>query len=186
MVIQWCLKGIPERPSFGDTEAADLLAKGIQSNWLFNNPTVPIAQAIPTVQSMLSLSALLTHVNNYAAVRTTSPYISLSAGVVVPDTALGTRKFPAWKSAVDFATARGRTEGYIYRVWTIVTPKPSPELRMCRTRFGILISSALSGNISTRERSQRSLSFRRPKLNMSSRLERTESRRDFATTISVS
>jgi hypothetical protein len=128
MVIQWCLKGISERPSFGDTEAAGLLTKGIQSNWLFNNPTVPIAQAIPTVQSMLSLSALLTHVNNYAAVRTTSPYISLSAGVVVPDTALGTRKFPAWKSAVDFATAGGRTAGYIYRVWTIVTPKPSPEL----------------------------------------------------------
>ncbi len=128
MVIQWCLKGIQERPSFGDTEAANVLTTGIQSIWLLNNPAVPIALAIPTVQGMLSLSALLTHVNNYAAVRTTSPYISLSAGVVVPDTPLGTRKFPAWKSAVDFATARGKTEGYIYRVWTVVTPKPSPEL----------------------------------------------------------
>jgi hypothetical protein len=128
MVIQWCLKGISERPSFGDTEATDLLNTGIKSNWLFNNPTVPIAQAIPTVQGLLSLSALITHVNNYAAVRTTSPYISLSAGVVVPDTALGTRKYPAWRSAIDFATEWGKAAGYIYRVWTIVTPKPSPKL----------------------------------------------------------
>ena len=55
MVIQWCLKGISERPSFGDKEAADLLTNRIQSNGLFNNPTVPIAQTIPTVQSMLTI-----------------------------------------------------------------------------------------------------------------------------------
>ncbi len=84
MIIQWCLKGISERPSFGDTEAEALLGMGIKSNWLFNNPTMPIEQAIPAVQNLLGLSALLTHVNNYAAVRTTSPYISLSAGVVLP------------------------------------------------------------------------------------------------------
>jgi len=128
MFIQWCLKGIAERPGFSDAEAEDLLRTGIKSNWLYNNPTMPIEQAIPTVQGMLSLSALERHVNNYAAVRTTSPYISLSAGVVVPHTALGTRKFPAWRSALDFATAFGRADGYIYRLWTIVTQKPSPGL----------------------------------------------------------
>ena len=128
MVIQWCLKGISERPAFGDIEAEALLYSGIKSNWLFNNPSMPIERAIPTVQNLLSLKALLTHVNNYAAVRTTSPYISLSAGVVLPDTALGSRKFPAWRSAADFATEWGRSSGYIYRVWTIVTPQPSPRL----------------------------------------------------------
>jgi hypothetical protein len=128
MVIQWCLKGIQERPSFSDNEASDLIDTGIKSNWLFNNPTVPVAQAIPMVQGLLSLSALIMQVNNYAAVRTTSPYISLSAGVVVRDTPLGTRTYPAWRSAVDFATDRGKVAGYIYRVWTIVTPKPSPGL----------------------------------------------------------
>lgn len=128
MVIQWCLKGISERPTFSDTEAGALLYSGIKSNWLFNNSTMPIEQAIPTVQGLLGLSALLIHVNNYAAVRTTSPYISLSAGVVLPDTALGSRKFPAWRSAIDFATEWGRSSGYVYRVWTIVTPQPSPEI----------------------------------------------------------
>jgi hypothetical protein len=128
MVIQWCLKGIEERASFGDKEAADLLNTGIKSTWLFNNAVMPIAQAIPTVQGLLSETALISHVNNYAAVRTTSPYISLSAGVVLPHTPLGTRVFPAWKSAVDFATHRGKVAGYVYRLWTIVTSKPSPRL----------------------------------------------------------
>jgi len=128
MFIQWCLKGISERPTFGDTEAEALLYSGIKSNWLFNNGTMPVELAIPTVQSALGLSALLTHVNNYAAVRTTSPYISLSAGVVLADTALGSRKFPAWRSAMDFATEWGRSFGYVYRVWTIVTPQPAPQV----------------------------------------------------------
>ena len=73
-------------------------------------------------------TALITHVNNYAAIRTTSPYISLSAGVVLRNTPIGTRVFPAWKSAVDFATARGGSAGYVFRLWTIVAPKPAPEL----------------------------------------------------------
>jgi hypothetical protein len=128
MLIQWCLKGIRGRVSFGDTEAADLVDAGIQSNWLFNNGTMPIVQAIRTVQGLLNEPALITHINNYAAVTTTSPYISLSAGVVLPNTSIGTRVFPAWKSAVDFATERGSVAGYIYRVWTIVAPKPAPEL----------------------------------------------------------
>lgn len=97
-----------------------------------------IEQAIPTVQSLLSLSSLLTHVNNYAAVRTTSPYISLFAGVVLPDTALGSRKFPAWRSAVDFATEWGKSSGFVYRVWTIVTPQPSPEVMNVSDEVGNL------------------------------------------------
>jgi hypothetical protein len=128
MLIQWCLKGIRERASFGDKEASDLVDAGIQSNWLFNNRTMPIVQAIRIVQPLLNETALVEHVNNYSAVTTTSPYISLSAGVVLPNTPIGTRVFPAWKSAVDFATARGSFAGYIYRVWTIVAPKPAPEL----------------------------------------------------------
>jgi hypothetical protein len=63
-----------------------------------------------------------------ASASATSPYISLSAGIVLRDTPIGTRVFPAWKSAVDFATGRGSFAGYIYRLWTVVAPKPSPEL----------------------------------------------------------
>src|SRR5438132_7952914 len=86
MLIQWCLKGIREQASFGDKEASDVVDAGIQSNWLFNNQTMPIVQAISTVQGLLNEAALITHVNNYASVRTTSPYISLSAGIVLRST----------------------------------------------------------------------------------------------------
>jgi hypothetical protein len=46
MLIQWCLKGIRKRASFGDSEATDLVRAGIQSNWLFNNQMLPIVDAI--------------------------------------------------------------------------------------------------------------------------------------------
>ena len=129
MVIQWCLKGIQARaPGFGDKEAADLMQSGIASNWLRANAGLPILSALESAQRSLSESALVAHVNSYAVVRTSTPYISLSAGVVLRDSKLGSRLFPAWRSAVNFATERGKTDGYIFRVWTVVTPQPSPEV----------------------------------------------------------
>jgi hypothetical protein len=129
MFIQWCLKGIRSRPpSFGDLEAFSLLDIGILSNWLLHSSTMPIVKALVTAQGLLSQHALLTHVNQYSTVVNTTPYVSLSAGVILRDAVLGRRVHPAWKSAVDFATARGKVPGYVYRVWTVVTPKPSPKL----------------------------------------------------------
>jgi hypothetical protein len=100
MHIQWCLKGIRSRPTFTDADAFALLDNGIPSNWLLANPAVLFAAAIPTVQSLLSESLLVSHVNQYATVANITPYISLSAGVVLPDTRLGTRVMPAWETAV--------------------------------------------------------------------------------------
>jgi hypothetical protein len=128
MHIQWCLKGIRSRPTFTDADAFALLDAGIPSNWLLANPTVPCAAAIATVQSLLSETLLIDHVNRYATVAHLTPYISLSAGVVLPDTRLGTRVMSAWETAVGFATGFGKSDGYIYRLWTIVAPQPAPEL----------------------------------------------------------
>jgi len=128
MHIQWCLKGIRSRPTFTDADAFALLDNGIPSNWLLTNPAVSCAVAISTVQSLLSESLLVSHVNQYATVANITPYISLSAGVVLPDTRLGTRVMPAWESAVGFATDFGKSDGYIYRLWTVVAPQPAPEL----------------------------------------------------------
>jgi hypothetical protein len=77
MHIQWCLKGIREQVLFGDKEAAAVVDEGIQSKWLFNNGTMPVVQAISAVQSLLSETNLIMHVNNYSAVSATTPYISL-------------------------------------------------------------------------------------------------------------
>lgn len=128
MHIQWCLKGIRSRPTFTDADAFALLDAGIPSNWLLANSTVPYATAIATVQSLLSETLLIDHVNRYATVQHLTPYISLSAGVVLPDTSLGTRVVKAWETAVGFATGFGKSDGYIYRLWTIVAPQPAPEL----------------------------------------------------------
>ena len=121
MVIQWCLKGIRSRPpSFEDTEAVNLLDTGIPSAWLRYNFTLPIGTPLIDAQFQLSRSALrLAHVNNYNVVGTTTPYISLSAGVILRDRTLGRRVFSAWKSAVDFATGRGKIHGDVYRAWTM-------------------------------------------------------------------
>ena len=35
---------------------------------------------------------------------------------------------PARETAVEFATNFGKTDGYIYRLWTVVAPQPAPEL----------------------------------------------------------
>jgi hypothetical protein len=128
MHIEWCLKGIRSRSEFTDKDAFVLLDTGIPSIWLLRNSSTPVRAAIPVVQSLLSESALVTHVNNYAAVAGVSPYISLSAGVVIPDTKLGTRVISAWETAVGFATGFGKVDGYVYRLWTIVSPQPAPEV----------------------------------------------------------
>jgi hypothetical protein len=129
MVIQCCLKGIRLRsPGFEDNEAREFLRTGIPSVWLRMNSGLPVASALVGAQSRLGLSALLAHVNSYASAGAATPYISLSAGVILRDRTLGYRVFSAWKSAVDFATGRGKGPGYVYRVWTIVTPMPSPTL----------------------------------------------------------
>jgi hypothetical protein len=128
MHVQWCLKGMRSYPSFQDAEAFALLDTGIPSSWLFNNPTVGVAATIPLVQGLLSEASLVNHVNRYSAVAGMSPYISLSAGIVIPATKLGTRVVPAWQTAVGFATNFGKTDGYVYRLWTIVSPQPAPEV----------------------------------------------------------
>jgi hypothetical protein len=129
MLIHWCLKGIPEIPGwFSDQEAMRALSEGIPSNWLRYYGGVPLAASLPLAQRALSWSALDNHVNNYASVAQTTPYISLSAGVVVPRTLGGVSVRPAWRTALDFATRGGSSSGFVFRCWTIVSPKPSPSL----------------------------------------------------------
>ncbi|WP_199556078.1 hypothetical protein [Sandaracinobacteroides hominis] len=76
----------------------------------------------------MSETALNDHVNNFPSVWDRTPYISLSAGIVLPDPVGGVSVLPAWLTAAAFATNYGRTSGYVYRCWCVLSPKAVPEL----------------------------------------------------------
>jgi hypothetical protein len=128
MHIQWCLKGIKESKDFGDAEARALLSTGLKSNWLRNNSTIAFDPGMTDAQDALGPTALFNHVHNYGTFSAYTPYISLSAGIRRSDGGHGLQEFRAWETALDFATDSPTGTGYVYRVWTIVSPKPSPRL----------------------------------------------------------
>jgi hypothetical protein len=87
------------------------------------------SNGVKQAQDELNDSALDDHVNNFSAVAASTPYISLSAGSVVPDASVaGFSVRPAWRTALDFATRGGRGCGFVFRCWTIVSPKPSASI----------------------------------------------------------
>lgn len=128
MLIQWCLKGIPESPDFGNPDAIQILSEGMRSMWVLQNRGRTLSGALHASQQALSDVALDKHVNNYATVANNTPYISLSAGSVVPRPSGGVSVRPAWRTALDFATRGGQSSGFVFRCWTIVSPKPCASL----------------------------------------------------------
>jgi hypothetical protein len=128
MHIQWCLKGIPEYPNFSDLQAVEALGFGLPSRWLRQNATDQLDAGLINGQRALGEAALFDHVNDYARVGATTPYMSLSAGIIQLDGAFGFASYPAWYTAADFATQGTTGEGYIYRIWTLVAPKVSASL----------------------------------------------------------
>ena len=104
MNIQWCLKGVAEYPGFSDTAAIAILDSGLPSNWLRQNANGRLNAGLINGQRALGMISLFDHVNDYARVGATTPYISLSAGIVQLDRAFGYAPYPAWYTAADFAT----------------------------------------------------------------------------------
>jgi len=130
MLVQWCLKGIPETPSFRDLEAKQALATvGLTSNWVRSNATKDLGTALIAAHKDLSDSALAKHVNAYGTVALTTPYLSLTSGVVERDPLTRTAiHHPAWTTALDFATQGGRSSGYVFECWVQLPANPAPEL----------------------------------------------------------
>lgn len=58
----------------------------------------------------------------------TTPYLSLSAGQVVPDGLGGSVTLPALDTALDFATLGGQVAGYVFRLWTLVSTRSAPDM----------------------------------------------------------
>ncbi|RYD85004.1 MAG: hypothetical protein EOP61_39380, partial [Sphingomonadales bacterium] len=134
MQIQWCLKGIAQspgsggRPPFGDAEALALLSTGLLSSAVHHDSHSMLIPAISDAHRQLGDVALDDHVNNFASVEHNTPYISLSAGVVLPAPIGGVSVLPAWQTAAAFATRYGKSPGYIFRCWTVVSPKGVAEI----------------------------------------------------------
>src|SRR5581483_7371106 len=128
MQINWCYKGISEGVTFGDAEASAVLSDtGIVSVWMRTNRSLALDVANVASQDALSPNALDDHVNAYALVSRTTPYISLSSGCIEfagPNTV--PPKYAALRTALDFATDGGRTSGYVFRCWVITGLKPVP------------------------------------------------------------
>ncbi|GAB4577117.1 MAG: hypothetical protein Tsb0019_04600 [Roseibium sp.] len=130
MLVQHCLKGLVERqPGFTDPEvAAVLTSQGLSTSWLRNSSN-QMTDLPADSHNALSSAALDRHVNNFGQAAQTTPYYSLSAGCVELD--ISTRQtttFPALQTALDFCTDGGRRDGYVFKLWVLVSPKPAPEL----------------------------------------------------------
>lgn len=138
MLLQWCLRGVPERigvgprPAFTDADATQAMTRvGLTANWLAAVRPPPRAEDLfANAHAQLSRQALDAHVNNFPMVKANTPYLSLTAGVVVPAGASGRRVIGAWSTAIAFATRLGsqRVPGFVFECWVPVGPKPVPEL----------------------------------------------------------
>lgn len=134
MILQWCLKGIPEiqaqpgQAGFSDTEARNVLDHGIPSEYVRRSSGQPFQTELSDAYRRLGQKALDDHVNAYANVAKTTPYISLSAGIVVPSTWPAVMVRRAWQTATDFATRGGQSRGYVFRLWCIVAPKSAASI----------------------------------------------------------
>ncbi|MET1411787.1 hypothetical protein ABVF61_05935 [Roseibium sp. HPY-6] len=132
MLFQWCLKGVPKTKEFGDTEANEALRDaGLTSAWLRDNANnnAGLGELPAKSHASLSQADLDAHVNSFSAAATKTPYISLSAGTVELDPGNKTiQVYPAYDTALSFATDNCMCDGYIFRLWVLVSPKPGPEL----------------------------------------------------------
>jgi hypothetical protein len=123
------LKGIPKQSGFGDREAMRVLSTGLKSAWVRANKLRTLDSAWPDAHSALSVAALASHVNNYHSVRHQTPYVSLTAGLMLYDgqSRTATRR-SAWQTALEFATKFGTVTGYVFECWVVLPPNPAPEL----------------------------------------------------------
>lgn len=130
MQVNWCFKGIAESASFDDLMAERVITQnGLLSSWMLAHGSAALGATHAASQQALSETALDLHVNSYSSVATTTPYISLAAGCVEYR---GSGKpavvLPALATATRFATRRGKTSGFIFRLWVVTSPKPAAEV----------------------------------------------------------
>src|SRR5262249_39417299 len=118
-----------EAGPFDDNQAKKVLAdEGLTSAWL-RSARRSIGAFVKDSHTDLSQAALDAHVNSFSSVYNDTPYISLSAGCRELDPAAPRSiTYGALETALTFATRNGEVDGYVFRLWVLVSPKPAPEL----------------------------------------------------------
>jgi hypothetical protein len=138
MIFQWFLRGVSDRDGTLDEEWAKrvLETEGLRSAWLRANTGSDPAEWDRAVNHHESL---LWHVNRFddlgfpgwPAVRYggLSPFLSLSSGTVEPDhRARRNAHYPAWFTAIWFATSHGHADGWVFYGYASVLGRPALPL----------------------------------------------------------
>lgn len=129
MFVQWCIKGVR---GITDDEARGVIDSraGVQCRWWRNVKTI----TPPQIADKLTQANLDLHVNHYGDPDPATgrpfcdgtPFISMAAGSVERSVFLQTNiAHPARLVALDFATAGGTTDGYLFICYVIVGLRPA-------------------------------------------------------------
>ncbi|MXG92053.1 hypothetical protein [Nocardioides flavescens] len=106
-----------------------LLERGLICEWWRNAKTITPTQ----VAAKLTDQALEDHLDNYSAVHSTTPFISLTAGVRMRTArarGYGTnRVVSAQRTALTYATRNYTTDGHIFAGWVPVLPHSDVALQ---------------------------------------------------------
>jgi hypothetical protein len=138
VIFQWFLRGVNDSDGTLDEDWAKrvLNTEGLRSAWLRSNPRSDPAD---WDQAVGHPDSLLWHINRFddlgfpawPTVRygDQSPFLSLSSGTVEPDRRAGkNQKYPAWFTAVRFATADGQDDGWVFHGYASVLGRPALPL----------------------------------------------------------
>jgi hypothetical protein len=129
MFVQWCIKGVSGIDDSGARRIIDD-RQGLQCRWWRNVHLIQPDQ----IAGKLTSANLDLHVNHYSATDPATgvpfcdgtPFISMAAGSVERSTFLQTNiAHPARMVALDFATAGGTIDGYLYICYVIVGLRPA-------------------------------------------------------------
>jgi hypothetical protein len=138
VIIQWFLRGISDcDDTLGEQRIKDILnEEGLRSRWLRENPRSDPAKWDEAVNHPDSLVWHITKFNRKGfplwadkPFCERSPFLSLSSGTVEPDYgARKNRKYPAWYTAISFATSNWQCDGWVFHGYTSVLGRPALPL----------------------------------------------------------
>lgn len=137
-MLQWFLRGVNDNNgSLDDNWAKRVLdTEGLRSAWLRANVGSDAAAWDEAVNYPNSLPWHITRFDDFGfpawpnnRFRELSPFLSLSSGTVEPDHQKGrNQQYPAWYTAVKFATRDGYENGWVFHGYASILGRPAIPL----------------------------------------------------------
>jgi hypothetical protein len=138
VILQWFLRGVHDDDgSLDDNWAKRVLdTEGLRSAWLRAHPGSDPADWDQAVNPADSLLWHITRFDQFGfpawpnhRYGDLSPFLSLSSGTVEPDHQKGrNQQYPAWYTAVKFATDGGYGNGWVFHGYASILGRPSLPL----------------------------------------------------------